>query len=237
MDKIKSSAEVAARLGAIGSLNPHDLSGIERAVGRLMSKWPNDRGIYLQLQRLAAFIAKTRQELATLRPSEVKQEFIPKATDELDAIVEATASATHRIMDAADVIMDVAGRLAKEDSDKAMAAVTSIYEACTFQDITGQRVTKVVNMLKVIEERIDKMVAALGEFNPSPGEPVADDKSTPGEFASGAAASQGDIDAMFAADIAAAEPVHQKGSVLDGPALPGKGKSQADVDAILSGES
>jgi len=233
MNPIKSSVDLAARLSALESFDPHDLRGIEQEVGLLMSNWPNDRGIYTQLQRLAEFISKTRLELASFRPTEVKQEFIPKATDELDAIVEATASATHRIMDAADVIMDVAGRLTKEDSDKAMAAVTSIYEACTFQDITGQRVTKVVNMLKVVEGRIDRMVAAMGDIA---AQHEGDASDIPPEAASEkqtSSSSQSDIDAMFSSEIMAAKPPSQ-GSILEGPALPGHGSSQADVDAILA---
>ncbi len=179
-----------------------------------MSTLPKEQGVYVQLRRLADFITKTRQELASLRPSDVKQEFIVKATDELDAIVESTASATHRIMDAADVIMDVAGRMTKEDSDKAMAAVNSIYEACTFQDITGQRVTKVVTMLKVIEERIDAMVSAIGDLMP---------------------AESGPAGSKAVATAPAGSPSPGKGSTLEGPQLPGQGTSQADIDKILAG--
>lgn len=227
MTQIKSSADISAHLGAAESLAPHDLGGAQEVIGSIMSKWPNNRGIYLQLQRLADFITKTRQELASLRPTEVKQEYIGKATDELDAIVESTASATNRIMDAADVIMDTAGRMAKDDSDKTMAAVNSIYEACTFQDLTGQRVTKIVSMLKVIEERLDNMVMALGELEPQDGGGVV----TAADLVKEMAASQADIDAM----MAGADPQHQ-GSVLSGPALPGQGPSQADIDKIFSGE-
>ena len=230
MSKIKSSDDISAHLGAIESVDPRDLGGIGQAIGSLMTKWPNDRGIFQQLQRLSDFIAKTRQELSSLRPGEVKDEFIPKATDELDAIVEATAAATNRIMDAADVIMDVAGRLGAEDSGKAMAAVTSIYEACTFQDITGQRVTKIVGVLKVIEERIDKMVSALAEFGPASGEVSSSAAPVAPVAKPAGAASQGDIDALFAV------PTSHEGSALEGPALPGQGSSQADVDAILSGK-
>lgn len=222
MHRIKSSADISVHLGAAESLPPYSIGGAQKVVGNLMSNWPNDRGIYLQLQRLADFITKTRQELSSLRPTEVKQEFIVKATDELDAIVEGTASATHRIMDAADVIMDVAGRMQKEDADKAMAAVNSIYEACTFQDITGQRVTKVVTMLKVIEARVDAMVVALGELEPM-------DNPATGVGAGGNA----DPSTAGPADTA---PSHE-GSKLDGPALPGRGKSQADIDKILAGET
>lgn len=224
MHRIKSSADISAHLGAAEALSPGSIGAAQKVVGSLMAKWPNDRGIYLQLQRLADFITKTRQELSSLRPTEVKQEFISRATDELDAIVEGTASATHRIMDAADVIMEVAGRMQKEDADKAMGAVNAIYEACTFQDITGQRVTKVVTMLKVIESRVDAMVLALGEMEPMEG---ADAAAAEGSLA-GTDASGGQP-----AD-AAAPP---QGSKLDGPALPGRGKSQDDIDRILSGEA
>jgi chemotaxis protein CheZ len=225
MDRIKSSADLSAQLCAAEALVPNDLNAVQEAVGSLMSKWPNNRGVYVQLQRLADFIAKTRQELATLRPDEVKQDFIPKATDELDAIVAATAAATNKIMDAADVIMGVAGRLTGEDADKAVTAVTSIYEACTFQDITGQRVTKVVNMLKVIEERIDKMVAALGE---------SDSPEAANAGSQAAAASADDIAAKMTGESAKVDPKGPAGSALEGPALPGRGSTQAEIDAILS---
>ncbi|MGE3334654.1 MAG: protein phosphatase CheZ [Rhodospirillaceae bacterium] len=212
MDRIKSSRDLSLQLNAAEGIPPHNLEIVQKVVDRLMSQWPNNRGIYLQLQRLADFITKTRGELSSFRPQEMKERFIPKATDELDAIVEATASATHTIMDAADVIMDLAGRLEKEQSDKAMAAVTSIYEACTFQDITGQRVTKVINVLKVIEDRIDKMVLALGELEPI---------------------DQAQID--DAVEEAVTDSAGGDRSTLNGPALPGQAKSQAEIDAILSG--
>ena len=37
-----------------------------------------------------------------------------------------------------------------------------IFEACSFQDITGQRVTKVVKTLSHIDERLTTLLAALG---------------------------------------------------------------------------
>lgn len=182
-----------------------------------MSAWPNDRGIYAQLRKLADFIAKTRAEIGQLHPEDVKVEFITKATDELDAIVEATASATHRIMDAADLIMDAASKLPNGQSDQIMASVTSIYEACTFQDITGQRVTKIVGMLKTIEERLDRMVAALAESDVM-GVPTAPTKLD------GPSSDNAFIESREESDA----------RLLNGPALPGRAHSQADIDAIFA---
>lgn len=230
MDRIKSSEDLASLLAAAEAQSSPDLKKAQEAVEKLMSKWPNDRGIFVQLRRLSEFITKTREELSSLRPSEMKSQFIPKATDELDAIVEATASATHRIMDAADVIMEVAGRLDGPDADKVNNAVTSIFEACTFQDITGQRVTKIVNVLKVIETRVDKMVAALGEFMP----PESSPEAAPQSGATSDASSQDDIDALFATGPSAVDEHGNKGSTLHGPALPGQGATQDDIDALFS---
>ena len=226
---INSSSALAAHLNDAEAVAPHDLARSQQMIGTIMSKWPNNSGIYLQLQRLAQYIDRTREELSALRPDQVKHQFLPKATDELDAIVEATASATNRIMDAADVIMDVGPLIAPELGEKVTGAVTAIYEACTFQDITGQRVTKIVGMLKTIEGQLDKMINAMGEI-----ESVAVSTPSPSASAQNTAASQDDIDALFAFD--AGPPVDDAGrSALHGPALPGQGKSQAEIDALLDG--
>lgn len=202
MDRVKPSAELAARLAQAGEVRRGDLQGKQDQVGALMSGWPNDKGLFAELQKLAAFIAATRSEISSLRPNDLKEKFLPQATDELDAIVEATASATHRIMDAADVIMEIAGQAAAPESEKLNAAVMSIYEACTFQDITGQRVTKVVGVLKVIEQRLEAMVSALdgAALPPVVAEEVAptgDASLLNGPAKRGEEKSQAEIDAIF----------------------------------------
>lgn len=227
MSRTTSSTELAAHLDAAESLAAHDVKGAQVVLGTLMKTWPNNRGIYLQLQRLADFITKTHEELSSLRPTELKAEFIPKATDELDAIVEATASATNRIMDAAEAIMEVSGRMPQADADKVMTSVNAIFEACTFQDITGQRVSKVVTLLKVIEDRVDKMAMALGEMEPAP-ECTASVE---------AMSAMSQVDSNSSVSMSPATDAHWTGSTLNGPALPEHAPSQADIDKILSGES
>lgn len=205
------------------STTPPKLDSLGANVASLMNAWPNDRGLYQQLKRLSTFIEKTREEISVLRPDDVKAQFLPRATDELDAIVAATADATNRIMDAVEKIESVTATLKDDRASTLQAAVTAIYEACSFQDITGQRITKVVRTLKVIEERIDRMIAA-GSDSAAPMHEVS---PATGEAAS-QAQSQDDIDALFA-DQAARDQ-----NLLNGPALPGQGVSQAEIDAMLN---
>jgi len=223
MEKVRSSSYIARRITEVESDAPRNLERAEQAVNSLIAAWPSSQGLYVQLQRLAEFIHKTKEELSSFKPADLKQHFIPKATDELDAIVEATASATHRIMDAADVIMAITDHMPAAQAAQATAAVTSIYEACTFQDITAQRVTKVVSTLKVIESRIDKMI--LGLDGMAPNSDGLQDMPT-SERRSDQSSSQKDIDALFPAEVPK--------SVLEGPALPAHSRSQSEIDDLFN---
>lgn len=119
--------------------------------------------LFQELESLAKCIADTKSELAAIRPDEIRSKHLPQATDELDAIVGATEEATGSIMDACEHIEEMAGKMDEETSTQLVDNVTKIYEACSFQDITGQRVTKVVKALKVIEQKIDRLLHAFGE--------------------------------------------------------------------------
>ena len=93
-----------------------------------------------------------------------------RVTHELDAIVSGTEQATEGILSAAEGIDHIASQLAaklKSTQDKAAVddiqqKIVTIFEHCNFQDLTGQRITKVVNTLKFIEDRIVKMMEIWG---------------------------------------------------------------------------
>ena len=123
-----------------------------------------DLKVYGELEDLALYIRNARAEIAAIRPSEIQSRDIPTATDELDAVVGATEKATGEILDCAEQIQTIAEGL--EDAaakDQLVTLVTNIFEASNFQDITGQRITKVVKTLKHIEAKIDALVEAMGE--------------------------------------------------------------------------
>ena len=118
--------------------------------------------LFTELKGLSRLIQTTKDEIALLSPDDVKNEHLPKAADELDAIVVATAEATNTIMDATEIIEAAMSGVEGNVRDQLVDATTKIYEACGFQDITGQRINKVVGALKEIETMIDSLLVAFG---------------------------------------------------------------------------
>ena len=116
--------------------------------------------VHTELKDIADYIARTRAEIAALRPNELHRVHIPAAGNELAAVVQVTEAATHSIMERAEAIMSA------EISDLAAykafvnARLIAIVEACSFQDITGQRIAKVAEMLGQIEARIARFAMA-----------------------------------------------------------------------------
>jgi chemotaxis protein CheZ len=159
--------------------------------------------IFRELKQLQKIIDDARKELGAARAGDIKDKHIPTATDELDAVVAATAEATGTIMDSCDVIIEKAGE-AGAIGQSIKDEVTKIYEACSFQDITGQRITKVVTTLRTIEEKVSKLVAVLSDKLPvemPAGEEedkrVGDERLKNGPQMPDKAISQADIDKML----------------------------------------
>jgi chemotaxis protein CheZ len=115
-----------------------------------------------EVEALGRTIASAKAEIAALRVDDITDNHIPFATDELDAIVEHTATATNAILTSCEMLDDVTRGLSGEPAVKLQDATTRIYEACSFQDITGQRITKVVATLKAIEAKVAQIVATFG---------------------------------------------------------------------------
>lgn len=168
-----------------------------------------DLALYNELEALAEYIHAAKADIAALRPDQVKDEVLPKASDELDAIVAATETATNTIMDATEKLEGLMSSVDDEQSNVIMDATTEIYEACGFQDITGQRITKVVKALKDIEERIDALVEAFGT----------------------------EIEKFKAVSPDAVEEAEEQVSdedLLNGPQLQEKAQTQEEIDALLA---
>jgi chemotaxis protein CheZ len=232
--RIEQMSPVSAATGALGEarLSPTDRQEIlaelkalhalmERrgpAPGAMVSGGIVDSHSADELRRLKSetdaiydALNRTKQEIAALHVNA----FGPppaRVTRELDAVVESAERATQQILSAAEDIEDAANTLSaslKREQEKSLALdiqdnVLRIFEACNFQDLTGQRIAKVLTTLKFVEERIAHMIeiwggidafrsyAAAAELNSDgmlQGPKLADDDGH---------VSQDDIDIMFA---------------------------------------
>jgi chemotaxis protein CheZ len=121
-----------------------------------------ETSLLAEVEALGRTIACAKAEIAALRVDDITDNHIPFATDELDAIVEHTATATNAILSSCETLDDVAASLTGDAAVKLQDATTQIYEACSFQDITGQRITKVVATLKTIEAKVAQIVSTFG---------------------------------------------------------------------------
>lgn len=114
-------------------------------------------------------IRGTKKELAAIKVGNTIGG-VDIAAMELTTVVSQTEQATNDILAAGEAIETIAGAIQSEttlEAAKALAndlaeKVTVIYMACNFQDLSGQRVTRVVDTLNFIESRIHRMIEAWG---------------------------------------------------------------------------
>jgi chemotaxis protein CheZ len=165
-----------------------------------------DQSICQEFHYIADYISRTRDEIAALRPNDIKSERIPSAGAELEAVVTDTEKATETIMSAAESV------LCDEEADydayraNVEAKMMEIIDNCSFQDLAGQRVSKVVNSLRHVESRVARFAEVMG---------VHDADTTVQETD---------------------EEKRAREQLLNGPALNGPETSQDDIDAFFSGE-
>ncbi len=197
-----------------------DIAGVTEVLLTTMQRYfaSIDTTLYSEFRTLADRIGQVREEIAELSSEEVKEDKIPRAGKELEAIVQATEEATGTIMDAAEEIMAADPSDLGAFQQTATDACMRIFEACSFQDITGQRITKVVDTLTFIEERLNGLEQAWGQNDSSPA-------------SKNGAASDGKT------DLHDVDKDTEKRVLLKGPALDGEGINQDDVDSLLNGDA
>lgn len=166
-----------------------------------------------ELLGLFEYIQKIRKEIASIRrPGHPDKDHFSKMSDELDAIVSATASATDTILETVEEMEDLIEKVRPMVANPEGRALLDtfpdktgkIFEACAFQDITGQRISKVVASLQFVEERVNALISIWGKNQ------IASEAPEDNE-----------------------QPIDEYKRYLNGPQLAGQGVSQADVDAMF----
>jgi chemotaxis protein CheZ len=183
------------------------LDRIEATIGGKKSVEPVDR-IRFDLIEMSKAIARTKTEIASIKPDAGDHGKFGEASEELDSVVQATETATSDILACAERIQEIAWTLREQGVESEVcdlldANATEVYTACSFQDITGQRTRKVIGVLRYLEDRINAMIGIWG------------------------------LDGAMAAEAAEQRAVDNEKSLLNGPAKPGTGLDQADVDMVM----
>jgi hypothetical protein len=186
------------------------ISGLERLLQR--ERRPDVDRIRLDVGEMKDAIDRTKSEIAQLKQDGNDGSRFERATNELDSIVTQTETATSEILGAAEKLQEVAftmreGGIEGEICDAIETLVMTIYTACSFQDLTGQRTQKVVRVLHYLESRINSMIEIWGMDG--------------GEVAVAAASAQPVADARPDAHL------------LNGPAQLGHGIDQSSVDDLM----
>lgn len=133
-DAVIDAADLDAVLAALSSVGEH-------------------REMVGGIKTMAEKIRQTKVDMSSIAAEKTGREHIQGANMELDEVIRATEEASNRIMDAAEKIQSLAV------GNPAIAAqVTELFEACSFQDITGQRIRKVLGLLADIEKGIQHLL-------------------------------------------------------------------------------
>ena len=156
-------ADTRQVLGAIETLTrtlaPRPADGAQHRLPQ--DRFTND------IIEMARAIARTERDMRALRGDQGSEKPFVSASDELDAVVETTEQATSSILSAAEQVQEQAWTMRERDGNLAEcdlldACATEIYTACGFQDLTAQRIRKVIGTLRFLDQRIKAMLESAG---------------------------------------------------------------------------
>ncbi len=171
-----------------------------------------DRRLQAEVFGLIRYIQRLRQEIAGIAQEKDDQTAFDTMADRLDAIVESTAQATDTILAAMEEIDGFVEQLRAHpepsgiDSlcDGIVTKTMEAMETCSFQDLTGQRINKIVGSMSFVEERVNAMAELFGRKEI---QDLTDQWELPQQVDDGVA--------------------------LDGPQRAGEGISQDEIDSLF----
>ncbi|AWB24155.1 hypothetical protein DA075_27465 [Methylobacterium currus] len=146
-----------------------DTDVLLQAIGRLENAVIGERGpsgmerLRYDLIEMAKAISRTKSEIAAIHTPDQDQSQLGAASEALDGIVRTTERATSDILQAAEEVQEVAWTLRETGADSRVCDrldqnATQIYTACSFQDLTAQRTSRIVNTLRYLEQRLTAMI-------------------------------------------------------------------------------
>ena len=172
-------------------------------------------------------VARGGKEIKSIETDIDPEEFFSEASDQLDAVMQSTEKAAVEIIDIVENLQDLQGSVAtivkgfesggvtkdnrqklKEINDTLGMDLSNIMVSLSFQDLTGQRIKKIINSIRQIEQIVREVMLSTGLM-------IKQREEAP----------ETDIDSLSEAAKTEAT------SKLQGPT---EGTNQADVDDLLA---
>lgn len=134
--------------------------------------------IHASVQMIDFSEANISDQLGSVKAQLAEVLAVPQAATrnsgtELEAVVQTTEAAANRIMEAAEAIGEWLGDIRADPALRARIdeKVNAIFEACSFQDLTSQRIRRAIDHL----HHVETMLSGLGtaESTPPPAAPAA----------------------------------------------------------------
>jgi hypothetical protein len=180
------------------------------AIGRLEQAVAGERvgqdleRLRANLKDMASAIVRTKTEIASIHAVEQEHTRLFAASEALDAITRTTELATSDILAAAEHIQEAAWTLREEGANPEVCddldrRATEIYTACSFQDITAQRIAKIIQTLRYLEARINAMISTPDSTAVADG-PDPFDPGDPSDDLAALDLTQSDIDSVIVDD-------------------------------------
>ena len=153
-----------------GESAPPDFAEAQALLDTYRAQIEQCEKLKVELDLIHDAITRTKREIAVLHGTSFNGEEMAKVNGELGAVVGGTEEATQQILAATEAIDNAATALSKVTSadqqkrlsEEIQERVVSIFEACNFQDLTGQRIKKVMTTMKFIEHHISVMMEIWG---------------------------------------------------------------------------
>jgi len=208
------SVKVSVTAAAIEDSSEREAASMRAMLETYRAQIEQCEKLKVELDLIHDAITRTKREIAVLHGKSFNGEEMAKVNGELGAVVGGTEQATQQILEAAESIDQAASALAKVNSpdqqkilsEEIQERVVSIFEACNFQDLTGQRISKVMSTMKFIEKHIYDMMEIWGGVDSikAHAPPIVDHREGDARLLNGPKleddvghASQDDIDALF----------------------------------------
>lgn len=163
-----------------------------------------------ELVGLFKYVQRVREEIAAMSlPTDDDNKF-DTMSEQLDIIVKSTEEATHTIMgvmEMNDVLVDKLEKLLVDDEAKSVLSEIvnnnmQVIQACSFQDLTGQRINRVIKSLSYVETRVNNLAEVWGKdeiekIELEESKKTEDEKLLHGPQDPGRGISQDEIDSLF----------------------------------------